>query len=991
MKPEISILIFVRGEESSLTRTLESVLNSTLRDLEVILVGSSLGRIFEKNRKKENCFSDPRLIPLSSEKNLSRLEAWMEGMGKASGKWITFVDPGDSVSVDRFRLLMQEGERQNADMVWGDCLFSCKRKNCYPVFSELRNRLEPLSTPLPAEKFFARPLPDGEWHGVWSKIYRRDLMEQALAALRKTQMPLTDCGDIAFSTALFLPVKKMVFAHGADYYRSEINETEEPLTSAEDARRSLAGMQAAFHLAEKILREFQAGNHAPQLQELKLQMLGSLRNRIRKNFDFPPARNSILREMEEASVPLLPQEADQKYQRSLHLKKMEAAKTGLEEIRTAILNPDVKVVSFDIFDTLLLRPFYTPSDLFFLLGMDFFRKYSISPNFIFKELRMLAEKTARRKNRFQEPDIHAIYREFKSLSGFTEEQTEYCKNREIELEKQYCTCRQSGALLYQTAVAAGKKIIASSDMYLPSDVLRDLLIRCGYSAVQEIFVSCETQAGKGRGGKMYDFICKKLSVPPRNILHIGDNPESDVIQARKRGVHAALLPRAVKQFETFFSRFFPPWTSPRMFLLEWIGIRCMIALAANKLFDNPFRNVPALFGGNPLVFGYFGLGTHLTAVTRWIQERVVKEHLTGIHFLYRDGFLAEQAYQLMYGNSPEAVPHNVWYLNRQTAGQIGLRQKTDLLSWISLRTSYRLSLDNLEAIYQNLLPDNVLREIRKKLSAVFPEDKIFNDREQTIFIKTARKHLDRLLPFLADYQKKLLGFLKKDLFGKNDATFDIGYSSRNECILAESGIPISCLYIHVNGDITATRALRGFQIHTFYPYTPPNNDIIREICFSVPAPKCIAFSFKDGKAAPVFAEKNEYDAVAVSIISLIQNHALDFVRDWKAVFQDRWNDLFFRAEDASCFFEYFLHFATPSDCAMLSGVPFENNLGGGSSNSAAEDWKRTSVGSSALKLPAISGSSLQLVKKVIQAWRVHGLAYVVRRVIEKIGQKVQIL
>ena len=53
-----------------MTRTLESVLNSTLRDLEVILVGSSVGRIFEKNRKKENCFCDPRLIPLSSEKNM---------------------------------------------------------------------------------------------------------------------------------------------------------------------------------------------------------------------------------------------------------------------------------------------------------------------------------------------------------------------------------------------------------------------------------------------------------------------------------------------------------------------------------------------------------------------------------------------------------------------------------------------------------------------------------------------------------------------------------------------------------------------------------------------------------------------------------------------------------------------------------------------------------------------------------------------------------
>ena len=38
-----------------------------------------------------------------------------------------------------------------------------------------------------------------------------------------------------------------------------------------------------------------------------------------------------------------------------------------EEIKEALSDKQIKAVSFDIFDTLLLRPFYTPTDIFELL------------------------------------------------------------------------------------------------------------------------------------------------------------------------------------------------------------------------------------------------------------------------------------------------------------------------------------------------------------------------------------------------------------------------------------------------------------------------------------------------------------------------------------------------------------------------------------------------------------------------------------------------
>ena len=53
-----------------------------------------------------------------------------------------------------------------------------------------------------------------------------------------------------------------------------------------------------------------------------------------------------------------------------------------KKITDAIQSPDIKVVSFDIFDTLLVRPALDPQDIFVLLADRFNKKFNIIPNFI---------------------------------------------------------------------------------------------------------------------------------------------------------------------------------------------------------------------------------------------------------------------------------------------------------------------------------------------------------------------------------------------------------------------------------------------------------------------------------------------------------------------------------------------------------------------------------------------------------------------------------
>lgn len=53
----------------------------------------------------------------------------------------------------------------------------------------------------------------------------------------------------------------------------------------------------------------------------------------------------------------------------------------------------------------------------------------------------------------------------------TFEQVEKIKQKEIELEIQYCHPRTYAKELFDLAIATGKRVIITSDMYLPKDIV----------------------------------------------------------------------------------------------------------------------------------------------------------------------------------------------------------------------------------------------------------------------------------------------------------------------------------------------------------------------------------------------------------------------------------------------------------------------------------------------------------------------------------------
>lgn len=114
-RPAVSVLIPVYNVENYLERCLNSILNQTLTEIEVICVndGSTDGslKILERYQKK-----DPRLI-IVSKQNGGLPSARNAGLDKASGEYVGFVDSDDYVEPDMFQKMYETAVKEKSDVV----------------------------------------------------------------------------------------------------------------------------------------------------------------------------------------------------------------------------------------------------------------------------------------------------------------------------------------------------------------------------------------------------------------------------------------------------------------------------------------------------------------------------------------------------------------------------------------------------------------------------------------------------------------------------------------------------------------------------------------------------------------------------------------------------------------------------------------------------------------------------------------------------------
>lgn len=274
------------------------------------------------------------------------------------------------------------------------------------------------------------------------------------------------------------------------------------------------------------------------------------------------------------------------------------------------------IISFDIFDTLLLRPYLRPTDLFVHL-----EKLNHLPGF--EARRRAAERQANHKHRDgEEITLDEIYAE---LSG----KDVALKDQELALERQTLQPNPELQTVFNYAKQRGKRIIIVSDMYLPADFLEQVLQEKGFCGFEKLYVSNGPRKQKG-SGKLYHYVQQDLKVDPATILHMGDNRRSDVRRAKKAGWHAL---HYVAAREQYFQKY-PLW---RKFWEQYpsfdasVTLGLLVLQAAQGSFPAYFTKLGYKIGG-PTAYGF----------ARWIEQQAAQRQVDNLFFVARDGYtLAE--------------------------------------------------------------------------------------------------------------------------------------------------------------------------------------------------------------------------------------------------------------------------------------------------------------------------------------------------------------
>lgn len=948
-KPKLSIIIPVYNTEKYLAACLDSVVGQSWDNLEVLIVDDCTpDHAMEIAEDYAERYPFIRILHHPENRGLFRTR--ITGMEAMTGDYFAFLDSDDTVTLDYYRPMIKKAMTTGADMVAGDFIEVMESGEMhYPsrIFQQTDLGLKGREI---LNFLMNQAGQDYGCHVVWNKIYARHIYQDVAAFLDSLQFRLTMCEDVLYSVLFYTSAKQFANVHGEyyKYYRHEEASTSVKHTTYDKCRRSLLDITTAFETAEQFLQQaVKTVSYTKQLHTWKKRILDVWENAVKRCRCTSVQRRELNGLLENADIGEIPMVQEC----VLPIHNAVTRKLPLQEIKEAIRKSDCEYVSFDVFDTLLLRPFWLPTDLFTFMEPDVTKMLGTVDSFRFQGLRREAEWVARQyaigsnRNSIGEVTLDEIYESLCRLCPQLEPYAEQIKQLEIKYELRFCYARKTAKELVEFARDMGKKVICASDMYLSSEIIGQMLARSGYTGIDRIFVSCEAGYSKSNGS-LYRYVQQQLGCKKSAFVHIGDNLESDVNRAREAGWQAFYLPKASDcmtnqafgyRFGTLFNRLYRDDSGIRLASYGYdyyFGMRCRLAVAANRLYDDPFVPVDPSsdFNTNPVWIGYFAMGPYLLAIAQWLAELCRDESFERMNFVARDGWLPMQAFKeikAVFGL--ENLPSDYLYVSRKTVMPLLLNTPECLatLPW----AGYNLQTFSPEQFAENVSsvcdPEGIekLKEAaeKQKLSWNIPFGNAANfEKFLALFMETCYDKEK-----IQHYSEMVKNYYAPMLRGKT-ACFDIGYSCRSEVVFKQLfHFDVSPCYLHINGEIAALRSYEaGLKQYSFYDYNPAVTGALREHIISYQGPSCTGFDCSGDQAVPVF-EAYEEPFSAWYVTTQLQTAALQYVKDMVAIFGSDLERVYARRMDASWPMEYFLHHPTPLDANLFNAIPFEDDMGVG--------------------------------------------------------------
>lgn len=529
------------------------------------------------------------------------------------------------------------------------------------------------------------------------------------------------------------------------------------------------------------------------------------------------------------------------------------------------------VISFDVFDTLIFRPLSCPVDAFYFMG----DKLGISD---FRNIRMLAEWQEREKCKAEKGHTEISLRDiWRNLSGTLGCSFDKGIFTEIEVEKSLCFANPFMLSIWNKLLELDKKIVITSDMYLPKDVIKSIVESAGFVGASEYYISCDFGKNKA-SGTLYEEV--KQDNKDKRIIHVGDNEISDVKMAKKAGVDALHYPSV----------------NSKTMLYRPFDMSYIVGSAYRGIINNRIYNCLNKYSME-YEYGFIYGGLFVVGYCNFIHDYCLKNGVEKVLFLARDGDILSQAYNLMFSD----LPTEYVYWSRKCATKLmASNDKRDFFRrfiYHKQNQGYRLSeildsmeLSSLKNEFSNIDFDEVLTDKNANKLKEFIESKW--DKVELVY--SAQHEAAK-----AYYSTVVEGYEKVaavDIGWAGSGALSLSYLMNNvwdlDCELIGILAGTNTIY---NAEPDASESfLQSGKLVSYLYSSAFNRDLLKkhnpnkdynvfwELLLSSPESSFNGFDMVDGKV-----ELNFGDCDAnIEGIGEIQKGILDFVNDYLSAFKD---------------------------------------------------------------------------------------------------------
>ncbi|MBC9070400.1 hypothetical protein IAI53_00285 [Thauera sp. CAU 1555] len=604
--------------------------------------------------------------------------------------------------------------------------------------------------------------------------------------------------------------------------------------------------------------------------------------------------------------------------------------------RAVVSAADVRLVVFDVFDTLLHRPLLEPEQIKHIVA----RRVGGELGSQYLRWRAVAENSARARVG-RDVDLSAIFEEMADLAGLSASDVDVLTRIEHEVELAAVSAREDYRRLLSEALRAGKRVVLASDMYLPRRHVELMLQRCGVAGWHALYVSSEVGVRKDSGA-LYDHLLAMEAVRADEVLVIGDNERSDFQIPADRGMRTLHVLRAVELARAL------PRMAPLVEMVEDsalpdadLALGLIVQRFFSPAFFDRFDSTCLVGEAGPRALGYAIAGPLALSFVQWLAVRAEADGVRRLYFLAREGqFLLEvfRRYSAVADKTPSAA---YLVVSRRAVNVPAISGMDDMLA--IARTFYG--------------PSTLDEYVRERFGVELDESELQSLHDRGLWRKGRKvevrdEDVDELLPVLeallprvmrqvAEEHGPLMSYLKgAGLDGEGRvAVVDIGYSGTIQRRLnVLLGRDVHGYYMATDERAAGVASEHGVLAEgCFHDQAKPAaagppliaQSFIAEKLFSSDDPQVVRYEFDSyGHPQPVHRALAPAELATRAVRAEIRAGALEFVDDALRARTELLPDFTVPPQLASRLFESFVEQTADAERAVINELILDDHYCG---------------------------------------------------------------